>query len=343
MENNENNEENEEKFELHTFTADPGQNALRIDKFLTDRIENASRNKVQNALKSGFVTVNGNVIRSNYKIKPDDKVVVFSDYEPREIELIAEEMPLDIVYEDDTLLVVNKGPEMVVHPSYGHYTGTLVNGLMYHLKDLPLFSTGEARPGLVHRIDKNTSGLLVIAKTEAALTHLSKQFYDRTTDRLYTAMVWGCPKEEAGTIDVHVGRNPKNRKIMHPFPDGDQGKHAVTHYKILEKLGYVTLIECKLETGRTHQIRVHLKYLGHPLFNDADYGGDVILKGTRFTKYKQYVQNCFKILPRQALHARTLAFDHPVTGKRMTFDSELPEDFAMAIEKWQNYIENREI
>lgn len=336
-------ENNEEKFELHSFTADAGQGTVRIDKFLTDRIENASRTKVQSAAKEGYITVNGTPVKANYKVKPGDEIIVYTDYESRDIELIPEDIPINIVYEDDTLLVVNKGPEMVVHPSYGHYTGTLVNALMFHLKDLPLFSTGQARPGLVHRIDKNTSGLLVIAKTEEALSHLSKQFYDRTTDRRYTAMVWGRPAEESGTVTGNVGRNPKNRKVMHVFPEGDEGKHAVTHYKIIEDLGYVTLVECKLETGRTHQIRVHMKHIGHPLFNDAEYGGDLILKGTKFTKYKQFVQNCFKIMPRQALHARTLAFDHPVSGERMTFDSQLPDDFANLIEKWRNYIENREL
>lgn len=333
----------EEKYEIHKFKADPGQGLVRVDKYLFDRIENASRTKIQEAAKAGYISVNGVAVKSSYKVKPGDDIIIYSKNEPRDIELIPENIPIEIVFEDDYFLIVNKKPNMVVHPSYGHYTGTLVNALMYHLKDLPLFNTGDARPGLVHRIDKNTSGILVIAKTEEALSNLSKQFYDRTTDRRYTALIWGSPKESEGTIDAHVGRSLKNRKIMHAFPEGEHGKNAITHYKVLENLGYVTLIECKLETGRTHQIRVHMKHLGHPLFNDAEYGGDVILKGTKFTKYKQFVQNCFNVIPRQALHARTLAFDHPKTGERVSFSSELPEDFMNVIEKWKNYTNTREI
>jgi 23S rRNA pseudouridine1911/1915/1917 synthase len=331
------------KYEIHRIKTDPGQSMIRIDKFIFDRIENASRTKIQEACKEGYVTVNGTEVKSNYKVKPGDEIIIYSEYEPKNVDVIAEDIPINVVFEDDYFLIVNKEPEMVVHPSYGHYTGTLVNAIMHHLKDLPLFNTGEARPGLVHRIDKNTSGLLVIAKTEEALANISKQFFDRTTDRRYTALVWGTPAEAEGTIDAYVGRSPKNRKVMHVFPDGEHGKHAITHYKIIENLGYVTLIECKLETGRTHQIRVHMKYIGHPLFNDNEYGGDQILKGTRFTKYKQFVQNCFNIIPRQALHARTLAFDHPKTGERMSFTSELPDDFKKVIEKWRNYINTREI
>ena len=262
-------------------------------------------------------------------------------YPPREIELIPENIPLNIVYEDDQLVIVNKEPGMVVHPSYGHYSGTLVNAMMYHLKDLPLYNTGDKRPGLVHRIDKNTSGLLVLAKTEQALNKLAKQFFDKTTERRYYALVWGTFKEKEGTITGHIGRNIKNRKVMHVFPDGSQGKHAVTHYKVLEELGYITLIECKLETGRTHQIRVHFQYIGHPLFNDFEYGGDQILKGTTF-KYKQFVQNCFNILPRQALHAKTLGFTHPSTDEFMRFESELPDDMTQVIEKWKRYLSGRE-
>lgn len=335
--------ENKEMYEIHRFVSDPGQSPLRVDKFLFDRIENASRNKIQKAAKEGFILVNDLQVKANYKVKPNDTVVVMSSYEPKEIELIPQDIPLNIVYEDDTLLIVNKAPGMVVHPSYGHESGTLINALMYHLKDLPLFHTGETRPGLVHRIDKDTSGLLVIAKTEKALTHLSKQFYDKTSDRKYLALVWGRPKEAEGTITGHVGRSPKNRKNMFVFPDGEQGKHAITHYKIIEEFGYVSLVECVLRTGRTHQIRVHMKHLGHPLFNDAQYGGDQILKGTRFTKYKQFIDNCFKILPRQALHAKTLGFTHPTTGERMSFDSELPTDMSELIEKWRNYVKHRNL
>ena len=334
------NEENK-TYEIHRFISDPGQSLLRVDKFLFDRIENVTRSKIQKAAKEGYILVNDKVVKSNYKVKPNDVVVVMSKHEPIEIELVPQDIPLDIVYEDDTLLVVNKKPGMVVHPSFGHNDGTLINALMFHLKDVPLFNSGEMRPGLVHRIDKDTSGLLVIAKTEHALSHLSKQFYDKTSDRKYLALVWGRPEEDEGTITGHIGRSPKNRKNMHVFPDGEQGKHAVTHYKVVEEFGYVSLIECILETGRTHQIRTHLKYLGHPLFNDAQYGGDQILKGTRFTKYKQFIDNCFKIIPRQALHARTLGFEHPETGERMSFTSELPDDFANVIEKWRNYVKFR--
>ena len=261
---------------------------------------------------------------------------------PREVELIAENIPLNIVYEDDDVVVVNKEAGMVVHPAYGNFTGTLVNALMWHFRDLPLFNSGELRPGLVHRIDKNTSGILVLAKNEPALNRLSKQFFDRTTDRKYVALVWGRPDPEEGTITGHVGRNIRDRKIMQVFPDGSQGKHAVTHYRVIEDFSYVSVVECKLETGRTHQIRVHFSHIKHPLFNDEEYGGDRILKGTTFSKYQQFVKNCFEILPRQALHARSLAFNHPVTGKRLSFDSELPEDMKKVIEKWRSYISERD-
>ncbi len=331
------------KYEIHQFIADNGQTPLRVDKFLIDRIENATRNRIQKAVKQDYVVVNGLPVKSNYKVRPGDEVKVYSEFEPRVIELKPENIPIDVVFEDDEFLIVNKKPGMVMHPGYGHYTGTLVNALMYHLKDLPMFSSGEQRPGIVHRIDKNTSGIVVIAKNVTALAHLAKQFFDRTTDRRYIAIVWGHPKEKEGTITGHIGRNPKNRKQMHVFPEGEQGKHAVTHYKVLEDLGYVSLVECKLETGRTHQIRVHMQYIGHPLFNDSEYGGDKILKGTRFTKYKQFVENCFKILPRHALHAKTLSFDHPKTGERMSFDSDLPEDMLNLIEKWRHYIKHRDV
>jgi len=332
----------QEKFEHFRYVVDQGQSSMRIDKFLFNRIENATRNKIQDAAKEGDVLVNGIAVKSSYKIKPGDIIVITASYEPTVHDVTPEDIPLDIVYEDETLLIVNKKPEMVVHPSYGHYSGTMINALMHHLKDLPLFSTGELRPGLVHRIDKNTSGLLVVAKTEEALAHLGKQFFDRTTDRRYIALIWGVPKDEEGTIIGNIGRNPKNRKLMYVFPDGSEGKHAITHYKVIEKFGYTSLVECKLETGRTHQIRVHMQYLGHPLFNDNEYGGDKVLKGTTFTKYKQFVQNCFKIIPRQALHAKTLAFEHPFTHERMSFTSELPEDLTQVIEKWRAYVQNRQ-
>jgi 23S rRNA pseudouridine1911/1915/1917 synthase len=330
-----------ELFEHFRFEVNPRQSLLRIDKYLTDRIENASRTRIQNAANAGNIIVNGNPIKPNYRVKPGDIVQIVLPNPPREIELIPQNIPINIVYEDDDLVVVNKAPGMVVHPAYGNYSGTLVNALMYHFKDLPLFQTGEQRPGLVHRIDKNTSGILVIAKNELALNRLSKQFYDRTTDRKYLALVWGVPEPEEGTITGNVGRSPKDRKVMFVFPDGSEGKHALTHYKVIEKLGYVSLIECKLETGRTHQIRVHLSYLKHPLFNDAEYGGDQILKGTTFTKYQQFVKNCFAIMPRQALHAKSLAFDHPVTKKRMLFDSEIPDDMQQVLEKWRTYTSGR--
>lgn len=335
------NEENE-LFEHYRIEVDPGQKPLRIDKFLVNRIENASRSKIQSAADADNIRVNQKPVKSNYKVKPNDVISIVMAYPPREIELIPEDIPINIVYEDDDLVIVNKDPGMVVHPSYGHYTGTLVNAMMYHLKNLPLFSSGDMRPGLVHRIDKNTSGLLVLAKTEQALNKLAKQFFDKTTERRYHALVWGTFQEKEGTITGHIGRNIKNRKVMQVFPDGSQGKHAVTHYKVLKELGYITLVECKLETGRTHQIRVHFQHIGHPLFNDFEYGGDQILKGTTFTKYKQFVQNCFDILPRQALHAKTLGFTHPSTGELMRFDSEIPEDMTTVIEKWRRYLSGRE-
>jgi 23S rRNA pseudouridine1911/1915/1917 synthase len=331
----------QELFEHYRFKADPGQSLLRIDKFIFTRIENTSRTRIQNAANAGNILVNNNPVRPNYRVKPGDIVQIVLPTPPREIELIPENIPVNIVYEDDDLVVVNKEPGMVVHPAYGNYTGTLVNALMWHFSDLPLFQSGELRPGLVHRIDKDTSGILVIAKNDLALNKLSRQFFDRTTDRKYVALVWGTPVPSKGTITGNVGRNIRDRKIMQVFPDGSQGKTAITHYKVLENLGYVSVIECKLETGRTHQIRVHFSYIKHPLFNDDEYGGDKILKGTTFSKYQQFVKNCFKILPRQALHAKSLAFDHPVTGKRLSFDSDLPDDMKQVIEKWRNYTSGR--
>ena len=330
-----------ELFEHYRFDVNPGQSLLRIDKYLTDKIENASRTRVQNAANAGNIIVNGKPVKPNYRVKPGDLIQIVLPNPPRDIELIPQNIPLNIVYEDEDLVVVNKAAGMVVHPGYGNYSGTLVNALMWHFKDLPLFQTGEQRPGLVHRIDKNTSGILVIAKNEYALNRLSKQFFDRTTDRKYLALVWGVPDPEEGTITGNVGRSLKDRKVMFVFEDGSEGKHAVTHYKVIEKLGYVSLIECKLETGRTHQIRVHLSYIKHPLFNDEEYGGNVILKGTTFTKYQQFVKNCFSILPRQALHAKSLAFDHPVTKERMSFDSPIPDDMQKVLEKWRSYTTGR--
>ncbi len=286
----------------------PGQSLLRIDKFLSTRIENVSRTRIQNAANAGNILVNNNPVKPNYRVKPNDIVQVVLPNPPREIELIPQNIPINIVYEDDDVIVVNKEPGMVVHPAYGNYTGTLVNALMWHFKDLPLFQTGELRPGLVHRIDKDTSGILVIAKNELALNRLSKQFYDRTTDRKYIALVWGIPEPPEGTITGNVGRSIRDRKIMQVFPDGSQGKTAVTHYKVIEDFSYISVVECKLETGRTHQIRVHFSYIKHPLFNDEVYGGDKILKGTTFSKYQQFVRNCFEILPTAGASCKVTCF-----------------------------------
>lgn len=332
----------QELFEHFRFKSEPGQSLLRVDKFLFARLENTSRTRIRNAANAGNILVNNKPVKPNYRVKPGDLIQVVLPNPPREIELIPENIPLNIIYEDDDVIVVNKEAGMVVHPAYGNYTGTLVNALMWHFRDIPLFQTGELRPGLVHRIDKNTSGLLVVAKNELSLNILSKQFYERTTDRKYIALVWGTPDPPEGSISGNVGRNIRDRKIMQVFPDGSQGKPAITHYSVIEDLGYVSLVECKLETGRTHQIRVHFSYIKHPLFNDEEYGGEKILRGTTFAKYQQFVRNCFAILPRQALHAKSLSFDHPVTGKRLSFDSELPDDMKELIEKWREYTRGRE-
>ena len=305
------------------------------DKYLMLLVPNATRNKIQNAATAGDIYVNDIPVKSNYKVKPLDVVRILLSHPPFENRVDPEDIPLDIVYEDDSLLLINKPPGLVVHPGHGNYTGTLVNALAFHFQNLPLNSS--ERPGLVHRIDKNTSGLLVIAKTEEAMTHLAKQFEDKTSEREYIALVWGNVKEDEGTIEGNIARHVKDRMQMAVFPEGDQGKYAVTHYKVLERFGYVTLVSCKLETGRTHQIRVHMKYIGHTLFNDERYGGHLILKGTTFTKYKQFVDNCFKTLPRQALHAKTLGFVHPTTGEMMRFDTEIPRDMTDCIEKWRGY------
>ncbi|MFI2743868.1 RluA family pseudouridine synthase [Zhouia sp. PK063] len=330
--------QDDELYEHYSFKAGKGQEPLRVDKFLMNFIENATRNKIQQAAKNGNIYVNGIVVKSNHRVKANDEVKVLFEHPPHEYLLTPENIPLDIVYEDDELLVVNKPAGMVVHPGHGNYSGTLINALIYHFENLPLNS--NERPGLVHRIDKDTSGLLVVAKTEHALNHLSKQFFDKTSEREYIAIVWGNVDEDEGTVEGHIGRHPKNRLQMTVFPDGDQGKEAVTHYKVVERLGYVTVISCKLETGRTHQIRVHMKHIGHTLFNDERYGGEKILKGTTFTKYKQFVENCFKVLPRQALHAKTLGFEHPTTGKFLRFDSALPQDIVECIEKWRGYAQH---
>ncbi|HEY9083598.1 MAG TPA: RluA family pseudouridine synthase [Vicingaceae bacterium] len=337
---NEEEVEDNDLFEHYKFKADKGQELLRIDKFLMDRIPNTTRNKLQNALSEGHILVNKKPVKANYRVKPLDDITVELPYPPQEIELIPENISLNILYEDDDVIVLNKDAGLVVHPGYGNHTGTLVNGLIYHFKNLPETSMAN-RPGLVHRLDKNTTGVMVVAKTEHALSHLGKQFFDRTIERRYQALVWGDFEEENGTVEGNVGRSLQNRKVMSVFPDGEFGKHAITHYKVLKRFGYVTLIECKLETGRTHQIRVHMQHIKHPLFNDEDYGGDRILKGTSFSKYKQFINNCFEILPRQALHAKSLGFEHPATGEWLHFETDLPEDMTKLLEKWDGYISNR--
>jgi len=336
-ENQEVENDEEELFEHYRFKSDPGQELLRIDKFLMDRLPGTSRNKIQNAAKNGNILVNGVIVKPNYRIKPHDEVTIVLPYPIREIELIAQNIPLEIVYEDDQLVIVNKPANMVVHPGYGNYTGTMVNALVYHFDNLPhRIQDYFGRPGLVHRIDKHTTGIMVVAKTEQALTYLAKQFADRTTERRYHALVWGDVKEDC-TIEGYIGRSLQNRKVMTVFPEGDHGKHAITHVKVLQSFGLVTLIECKLETGRTHQIRVHLKSIGHPLFNDLEYGGDSIKRGTTSGAYKQFIQNCFDLIPGQALHAKTLGFEHPETHQQMQFDSELPEGFQEILRKWESY------
>ncbi len=333
------NHESEENdlYEHYRFTVDRGQGILRIDKYLHSRIEGISRNKIQNTARAGNILVNDIAVKPNYKVKPGDQISIVMAHPPREIELLPENIPLNIVYEDDHIIVVNKEPGMVVHPGYGNYTGTLVNALVYHFDNLPRQNDEGIKPGLVHRIDKNTSGLLLIAKTEFIQSRLARYFFDRDIDRLYHALVWGDFKDETGTITGHIGRSLKNRKVMDVFPGGEYGKPAVTHYRVLERFGYVTLVECKLETGRTHQIRAHFRHLGKPLFNDATYGGDQIIKGTTYTKYKQFVKNCFEIMPRHALHAKTLGFKHPETGEQVFFESPVANDMQEVINKWRGY------
>ncbi len=323
--------------EHYAFSVEKGQQPLRIDKYLMNFVENATRNKIQEAAKSGSIFVNNNAVKSNYKVKPFDQIRVLFEYPAYENLLVPEDIPIDIVYEDDDLLVVNKAPGMVVHPGHGNYSGTLINALIFHFKNLPVNSTN--RPGLVHRIDKDTSGLLVVAKTELAMANLSAQFKAKTSEREYVALVWGNMDLDEGTIEGNIGRHPKNRlqNTVYLENNAERGKPAVTHYKVIQRLGYVTLVSCRLETGRTHQIRVHMKHIGHTLFNDERYGGERILKGTTFTKYKQFVDNCFKSLPRQALHAKTLGFIHPSTKEKMSFTTDIPKDMQTCIEKWQTY------
>jgi 23S rRNA pseudouridine1911/1915/1917 synthase len=330
-------------YERMNITVDKGQEPLRLDRFLTSRIQNASRNKIQSAIESGRVTVNNKIVQPNYKVRPSDEIIMYSDKEVNTEEIIAEEVPLNIVFEDEDILIIDKPPGLVVHPASGNYSGTLINGIAWRIQQAnPEVSAANLpRFGLVHRIDKNTSGLLVLAKNEKSLTSLAKQFFDHSVKRQYVALVWGDFKEENGTIKAHVGRHKRFRKLFDAYPDGEQGKEATTHYKVLERFGYVSLVQCELETGRTHQIRVHMQHIGHPLFNDETYGGDKIVKGTVFTKYKQFVENCFSLCPRQALHARTLGFTHPVTRKEVLFESQLPEDMKKLIEKWRSYSINK--
>lgn len=330
-----------ELYEHHRIVADKGQGLLRVDKFLFNRLENVSRNKIQMAVKAGNVLVNNGSVKSNYRVKPADVITVVLPYPHREYEILPENIPINILFEDEHLIVVNKEAGMVVHPGHGNYTGTLINALCWHLKDVPLFQSGEIRPGLVHRIDKDTSGILVVAKTELALNRLAKQFFDRTTKRNYHAVVWGTFDPPEGTITGNIGRCIRDRLKMQVFPDGESGKPAITHYRMLEPLGYVSLIECRLETGRTHQIRVHMEHIRHPVFNDERYGGNQILRGTVFSKYRQFVENCFSLIPRHALHAKSLGFRHPESGKEMFFDSPLPADMQLLIEKWRNYVADR--
>ncbi len=341
-------EEQHQLYEHHNIKVDKGQVMMRIDKFINIRISNTTRTKIQNSCEAGSILVNGKPVKSNYRIKPFDEISIVLSVPPRDVEVVPEDIPINIVYEDEYFVIVNKEPGMVVHPGYGNYRGTLVNALAYRFQNLPKTKTKLnndlylERPGLVHRIDKNTSGIIIIAKTEMAMVKLAKEFFDRTMDRKYVALVWGNLKEDKGTIIGNVGRNLKNRKVMDVFPpDSEHGKYAVTHYTVIERFDYVTLVECKLETGRTHQIRVHFKSIGHPLFNDGEYGGDIILKGVNSGKYKQFIENCFELMPRHALHAKTLGITHPNTGEKIKFDSEIPSDMQSVIEKWRRYVDNK--
>jgi 23S rRNA pseudouridine1911/1915/1917 synthase len=328
--------EENDLYEHYRFLVDKGQNPLRIDKFLMGHIQNASRNKIQNAAKAGNILVDDVVVKSNYRVKPLDQISIVLAYPPRDKDIVPENIPIDVVYEDDDVLVINKLPGMVVHPGFGNYTGTLVNALAYKFNIQK--GSVEMGPFLVHRIDKDTSGIMLVAKNELAQTKLARNFFEHTIERKYQALVWGDFKEEEGTISGHIARDPHDRMTMAVFTDGSKGKHAVTHYKVLKRFNYVTLIECTLETGRTHQIRAHMKFIGHPLFNDERYGGDEIIRGTTFSRYKQFIQNCFTLLPRQALHAKSLGFKHPTTGLFMFFDSEIPADMQAVMDKWEKYV-----
>lgn len=333
-----NGADEDDLFEHYRIVADKGQTAMRLDKFLNVHVANASRTKIQNGIKAEAVKVNGLPAKSSYKVKPNDVITLLLPNAPRDTEIIPENIPLDIIYEDDVLLLVNKPTGMVVHPAFGNWTGTLINALVYHFQNLPTGRNGEGRPGLVHRIDKDTSGLLVIAKTEFAMTFLAKQFSDHTIERTYNALIWGEPKENKATITGHIGRSAKDRRVMDIFEDASQGKHAVTHYEVLKSMRYVSLIKCNLETGRTHQIRAHMKHIGHPIFNDTVYGGDKILRGGTTGSFKVFVENNFKLLPGQALHAKSLGFIHPTTKEWMQFDTELPENFQAIVDKWENFV-----
>lgn len=334
-------QDSNELYEHFRFTVDKGQTPVRIDKYLTERIVSASRNRIQQAADAGYVMANDKAVKSNYKVKPCDSIVIMMDYPKYENDIIPEDIPLNVVYEDDQLMVINKPAGLVVHPGCGNYHGTLVNAIAWHLRENKNYDPNDPAVGLVHRIDKDTSGLLVVAKTPDAKTNLGLQFFHKTTKRTYNALVWGNMEQDEGTIETNIARNPKDRMQMAAFTDENIGKHAITHYKALERFGYVTLVECRLETGRTHQIRVHMKHIGHVLFNDERYGGNEILRGLKTNKYKQFITNCFEICPRQALHAKTLGFTHPSTGKEMFFDSELPEDMTTLLDKWRNYTSNR--
>lgn len=330
--------EEQELYEHHRIVCDPGQSLMRLDKFLFDRLAGASRSRIAAAARSGNVLVNGKAEKPSYKVKPRDEISLVLPYPVREVELTPENIPLKVLYEDDQLVIIDKQPGLVVHPGHGNWSGTLVNALLYHFGHLPVQAGQPApRPGLVHRLDKDTSGVMVVGKTDDALAHLARQFYDRTNDRRYLALVWGDMDADEGTVEGNLGRSPKDRTIMQVFPEGDQGKTAITHWRVVERFTYVTLVECKLETGRTHQIRAHMRWIGHQLFNDADYDGARVVKGTVFTKYRQFVENCFELCPRQALHAAVLEIDHPATGERMRFESPLPADMAAVVEKWRKY------
>jgi len=336
------NKEAEELFEHFRYEVDPGQKPLRIDKYLQSKMMNVSRNKIRQAADAGNILVDGKAVKQNYKVRPKDTISIVMAEPPVDVEIFAQDIPLKIVFEDEDLIVIDKQPNLVVHPGHGHFDNTLLNALMFHFeKTNQNIENGFGY--LVHRIDKDTSGLLLVAKNEPTQTKLAKQFFDHSIERKYKALAWGDFKEETGTIEGHIGRNLKDRRVMTVFPNGEYGKSAISHYKVLQRFGYVTLVECQLETGRTHQIRAHFRYIGHPLFNDASYGGDQILKGTTFTKYKQFVQNCFNILPRQALHAYILGFEHPTSKKQFHFQSELPDDMQQVIEKWDNYSQHKDM